>query len=331
MSLRLARLLLIAATLTLLPFSSPAPLVYTPGEGWTYESVGSQGGKWRRTRAKDQLEVAQQAFDAGKYGLARKAARHVVKAWPLSDYAPQAQYLLGRCYEARHMDQRAFKEYQIMLEKYPKSEMLGDALQRQYEIAGRFLNGQWFRAWGYIPYPTAFDRDQVATMYEKIVKDAPYSDVAPQAQLKVGEAREKQKEYPDAVAAYEKAADRYSDRPQVAAEAVYRAGMAYEKQAKTAEYDQGAAGQAIASLTDFMTLFPDDKRVPEAEQTIATLRGEQARGNFEIARFYEKRKKWNGALIYYNEVLLRDPNSPLAPQAREKIDTIKKRLQAAAN
>ena len=329
MSRPLARFLLIAVTVALLPFSSPAPLVYTPGEGWTYESVGNEGN-WRRTRARDQLQVAQQAFDAKKFSVAIKAARHVVKTWPLSDYAPQAQYLVGRCYEAKHMDEKAFAEYQTVLEKYPKSENLDDVLQRQYEIAGRFLGGQWFKAWGYVPYPTFLDRDRIATMYEKIVKTAPYSDVAPQAQMKVGEAREKQKSYPEAVAAYETAADRYSDRPKVASDAVYRAGMAYQKQSKTSEYDQGAAGQAIASLTDFMTLYPDDQRVPGAEKTITTLKLEQARGNFEIAKFYEKQKKWNGALIYYNEVLLRDPNSPLAPEARDRIDSIKKRLQTAA-
>ena len=330
MSRRSTRLLLIAAMLALLPFSSPAPLIYTPGEGWTYEAVGSEG-TWRRTRAKDELQVAWKAFYAKDYGLASKAARHLVYTWPLSDYAPQAQYLLGRCYEERHMDEKAFKEYELVLQKYPQSENLGDVLHRQYEIAGRFLNGQWFRAWGYIPYPTIFDPDRIATMYEQIVKAAPYSDVAPEAQLKIGEAREKQKDYPEAVTAYETAADRYSDQPQIASDAMYRAGMAYEKQAKTAEYDQGAAGQAIASLTDFMTVYPDDTRVPAAQKTIDTLKGEEARGNYEIARFYEKQRKWNGALIYYNEVLLQDPNSPLAPTARDKIDSIKKRLKVAAN
>ena len=313
--------------MVLLPFRSPAPLVFTPGEGWNYEPVGGEG-KWRRTRAKDQLAVAQQAFNARDYSLALKAARHVVKTWALSDYAPQAQYLVGRCYEARHMDEKAFNEYQRIIEKYPTSENLQDALQRQYVIAGRYLAGQWFRLWNYIPlYPSM---DRTATMFDKIVKNGPYSEVAPKAQMQVGAAREKQKNFPEAVKAYERAADRYNDRPQIAANAIYRAGLAWNRQAKTAEYDQGAAGQAIASFTDFMTLFPEDKRVPAAEKNISSLRTEQARGNFEIAQFYEKHKKWNGALIYYNEVLLRDPNSPHAPEARERIDAIKKRLQTAA-
>jgi outer membrane protein assembly factor BamD len=329
MSRRLVCWLLIFAGVALLPFRSPAPLIYTPGEGWTYEQVGSEQ-KWRRNRAKDQLELAQQAYDAKNYNLAIKAARHVLTTWRFSDYAPPAAYLLGRCYEAKRMDQKAFDQYQVLLTKYPKSENINEVLRRQYEIAGRFLAGEPFKIWNLIPYPSSWERDRTASMYEKIVKTAPYSDVAPQAQMKLGATREKQKEYPEAVTVYETAADRYSDRPDVAADAMYRAGMAYRKQAQTAEYDQSAAGEAIASLTDFMTIYPDDSRVAESENTINSLKIEQARGNFQIARFYEKHRKWNGALIYYNEVLLQDPNSPLAPQARERIDTIKKRLQRAS-
>jgi outer membrane protein assembly factor BamD len=328
MNRRFVCLFLAASCVVLLPFRSPAPLIFIPGEGWSYEAVGSEG-KWRRTRAKEQLEVAQEAFNAENYSLALKAARRTVKAWALSDYAPDAQYLVGRCYEARHMDEKAFKEFQKVIEKYPKSEHLEDVLERQYEIAERYLGGQLFRVWNYIPLYRSMER--TAGLFEKIVTNAPFSEVAPNAQLKAGEAREKQKKFAEAVKAYERAADRYHDREQIASEAIYRAGMAWNKQAKTAEYDQGAAGHAISTFTDFMTLYPEDKRVPEAGNTINALRTEQARGNFEIARFYEKRNKWNGALIYYNEVLVRDPNSPNAAEARERIDAIKNRLQTADN
>lgn len=327
MNRRLAFLFVITACVGLFPLRAPAPLVYTPGEGWTYEPVGGEG-KWRRTRAKDQMEVAQAAFDKRDYGVALKAARHLVKAWPLSDYAPRAQYLVGRCYEAKHNDEKAFKHYQRILEKYPKSENVKEVLQRQYEIAGRFLKGQWFKLLGYVPWFPSMDK--TAEMFDKIVKSGPYSDVAPHAQLCIGAAREKQSHYPEAVKAYETAADRYHDRPQIAADAIYRAGVAYQKQATTADYDQSMAGQAIAQFTDFVTLYPDDGRVPEAQKIMASLKVEQARGNFETAKYYEKRHKWNGALIYYNEVVLHDPNSALASEARQRIDAIKQHTQTAS-
>ena len=329
MNRRWIRAALIAIFVLAFPFRSPAPLIYTPGEGWTYEPVGGAGAKWRQARAKDQLDVAQAAFDKKDYSLALKAARRVVSVWPLSDYGPQAQYLVGRCYEAQGKDERAFKEYQTLLEKHPKFVHYEEVLQREFEIADKFLAGKWFRVWGLIPlYPSM---DRTADMYTKIVRNGAYSEVAPEAQLKIGAARVKQSDYPLAVKAYELAADRYHDRPKVAAEALYREGLAYYKQAQTAEYDQSTAGQAIATFNDFMALYPDDTRVSETQNIIGALKNEQARGNYETAQFYEKYHKWKGALVYYNEVLLQGPNSAYAAAARERIDAIKKRTQVAAN
>jgi len=330
MTFRSGKILFLLALCTVaFPFRSPAPLIYRPGEGWTYEPVGGEG-KWAQTRAKDQLEVAQAAFDKKAYDLALKAARRVVRVWPLSDYAPQAQVLVGRCYEAKGNDEKAFSEYQKLLEKNPKITEYQDILQRQFNIANKYLGGKWFKLWGYIPMFPSMER--TADMYAKIVKNGAYSDVAPQAQLNIGAAREKQRNYALAVKAYETAADRYSDRPAVSAEALFRAGLAYNKQAQTAEYDQTTAAQAIATFTDFMTLYPNDPKVPEAQKIITSLRGEQARGNFQIATYYEKHKKWQGAVVYYNEVVLQDPNSPFASEARRRIDTLNQRvLQHVSN
>jgi outer membrane protein assembly factor BamD len=248
--------------------------------------------------------------------------------WPLSDYAPHAAYLIGRCLEATGKDEAAFNAYQNIIQKYPKSAEYEDVLWRQYAIANRFLHGQWFKLWGYIPLYTSMD--QTAKMFEKIVNNGPYSDVAPHAQLRIGAAREKQMDYAEAVKAYETAADRYHNQPVIAADALYRQGITYQKQAVTAEYDQSTASHAIAAYTDFVTLFPGDKRVPRAQWAITKLKAEQVRGNFETAQFYEKSKKWAGAVVYYNEVLQLDPNSRYAAHARQRIESLKPRLQTPA-
>jgi outer membrane protein assembly factor BamD (BamD/ComL family) len=313
------RLSLVMVAVMILPCNCPAPLVYRAGEGWTYEPVG--GGRWQRARAKDQLEVAQTAFDKKQFGLALKAARRTVRKWPLSDYAPQAQYLVGRCYEAKRQDQKAFKEYQTLLEKYPKVANYQDVVRRQYEIANRFLAGEWIKLWGVIPFFPSMDK--TAEMYTKLIKNGLYSDVAPQAQMNIGAAREKQKDYPQAVKAYELAADRYNDQEKVASDALYKAGVAYMKQAQKAEYDQGAAFDAIDTFNRFVALYPNDKRVKDAQQHIDEMKTEQARGAFEIARYYEKKQRWLAAQIYYNEAAGKDPTSKYAAEAKRRIDAIK--------
>lgn len=322
------RLGLVLICVIAFPYRSPAPLIYTPGEGWTYESAGSEG-TWRRTRAKDQLAVAQQAFDKKSYGLAKRAAHAVVDNWPFSDYAPAAEYLLARCYEATKQDEDAFDTYQKLLEKYPKSANYEDVQARQFAICNRFLNGERFRIWHYIP--TFPSMDKTVGLYEKMIKNGPYSDVAAQAQMNIGEARERQmrlfndqEPYVQAAKAYEVAADRYHNRPKIASDALYKAGVAYKKQAQTAEYDQSTAGQAIDTFTYFMTLYPNDSRVSQSEKFIAGLKNEQARGNFAIAQYYEHGKHWQGAMIYYNEVVSKAPESPYAATSLKRIDALKK-------
>ena len=324
MKLRFGIWISLFVVMVLLPLRSPAPLIFVPGEGWYYENYG-ETGKWQRTRAKDQLDVAEQAFTNKDYTVTMHAAHRVLRVWPLSDYAPRAEYLVARCLEAKHRDEAAFNAYQQIVDKYPKSGQYNEVLWSQFKIADRFLDGEWFRLWNIIPlYPSM---DETAKLYEKIVKSGPYSEVAPHAQLRIGAAREKQHDYSRAVKAYDTAADRYNDQPAIASDAMYRAGVAWEKQADTAEYDQGAAAQAIASYTDFITFYPDDKRVAETQQAITRLKAEQVKGNFEIAKFYEKGHKWAGAIVYYNAVLQLDANSPLAAQARQRIDVLKPRLQ----
>ena len=323
MRLGLMRWLLIAAGVIAFPQVCPAPLIYTPGEGWHYEPVGGEG-KWRRIRAKDQFEVAQKAFEEKDYGTAAKAAKRTVSNWPFSDYAPQAQYILGRCYEEKGQPERAFKAYQTLVEKYPKVENYDEVVKRQFAIANRFLAGEWFKLWNLLPaFPSM---DKTIKLYEQILKNGPYSEVAPPAQMNIGQAYENKMvaDYTAAVKAYEKAADRYSDE-KVGTDALYKVGLTYNKQARRAEYDQSVAAQAIGTFTDFATLFPEDPRVPEAQKHVNALKTEQARGSFDVARYYERNRRWKGALIYYNDVLDKDPNSTYAEEARRRIDAINKR------
>jgi outer membrane protein assembly factor BamD (BamD/ComL family) len=295
------------------PQRCPAPLIYTPGEGWHYEQAGGEGS-WIRQTAKEQLDVAQTAFDKQDFSTAIKAANRIVShdKWRFGDYAPRAQYLLGRCYEAKGNDEKAFKVYEQLLKEYPKVENYEEIVTREFMIANRYLAGKFFRVWGYIPLYRSMDKTIV--MYEKVIKNGPYSDVAPQAQMNIGLAHLSKKglfvDIPE-----------YEDK-KVGADALFEEAMAYTRQARRAEYDQSIAAQAISTFTEFIASHPEDSRLNEAQKTIDSLKTEQARGSYDIARFYEQKRRWRGALIYYNEVLLKDPGSSYAKLALLRIDDI---------
>ena len=306
-----------------------APFIYTPGEGWSYEFPG-QAKKWRRDTAKDQLGITKTAYKEGDYKTAVKAAGRVIRRWPLSDYAPEAQHLSGLAYEGLNRYEKAFKAYQLLIVKYPKYDHYDEVIQRQFDIANRFLDGRRFRLWGLFPLFRSMDR--TSTMYQQVINNGPYSDIAPSAQLNIGEAREKKKDYNRAFLAYEKAADRYADRKVVSADALFRGGLALLQEAKEAEYDQSIAMRAIEMFNDFIALHPEDARRDQAEGHIRALQIEQARGSLKIARYYNKKRQWQGALTYYNEVvdifsrLVDDTEHRYAKEARTRIEQLKAKL-----
>ena len=328
-------LLLAAVVFFSWPNRSPAPIIYRPGEGWSYEGIGGVGS-WRRSSAKDQLAVGKEAFAAEDWKTAFKAARRTVAEWPLSDHAPEAQLLLAQTFEKRGDDHKAFDEYQDLLRLYPQNVDFEGVQSRQFAIATRYLNGQRFKLWGRIPLYRSMKK--TSAMFQDIVNSGPFSSVAPKAQMNIGQAwvnkargfqfsqNERHKNYHMAVEAFKKVADKYHDRPEIASEGLFAAGAAYQQQSLDAEYDQGVTHKAIDSFSDYIALYPNEEQVSTARERIKAMKVEQARGNLKIARYYEKRRKWASANIYYNEVKDLAPGTDYAETALQKIAELQPRL-----
>ena len=88
-------------------------------------------------------------------------------------------------------DEKAFNEYQKLLEDYPTSDRYQNA-HRQFEITTRFLNGKRFRIWGLILLYRSMSKPLKCT---RDSSNGPFSDVALKAQMNIGQAMENQKNH----------------------------------------------------------------------------------------------------------------------------------------
>lgn len=296
------------------PPECPAPLIWRKGEGWSYDRSGAATA----TNPREQLAQGKKFQEKKDYGNAIAAYRRLLKRWPTSLSAPEAQFGLAECQLATEHMFVAFKEYQKLIEKYPGSEHFDQALQRQFEIGNMFFAGDKDKVWGVKLFPSL---DKAVEIYEQVVKNGPYTKVAPQAQMRIGLTREKQKQYLEAVRAYEKLLERYPKDP-VAEAAQFQIGYAYMQEAGRSEYDQNAANQAIGSFGEFGIRYPKSERSALADEYRVSLSEEQARGLFRIGNFYEKRKSYRAAAIYYNEVIAQNPKSDWATVAKYKLAKI---------
>jgi outer membrane protein assembly factor BamD len=301
-------------------FPLRAALVWRPGEGWADESTGAG---LSASSSRDQLDIVHKLEAQGDYDGALQACRILVRKWPFSFFAPEAQFKIGLYLERRGEFWEANKAFDKMIEKYPASSFFDEALEHKFKIGNLYLSGEPKRLWR-IPVGSAMDR--AVQIFESILKAAPFGRLASEAQFRLGLAKEKQKKFAEAVGEYNKVLERYPNSP-VASEAQYQIGYAWLQASREPDYDQTAAQKAIEAFQDFLVRYPNSEKVEAAKAHVAALQAKQTAGSFQIARFYEEQRNLKAAYIYYSDVVRQSPDSEEGKIAKRKVEELKPRVE----
>jgi len=293
-------------------------IVYTPDEGWSVEGEPPAQLK----SALDQMHRAEGYENAGDNKRALVSYRVLVKKWPKSFYAPKAQLKVAMLSEKLNDLDHAFEAYGLYITKYPRGEDFDQCVESQFRIAKLFLDGAKEKVLG-IPVVASMGRAE--SMFAEIVKNAPFSSYAPLSQFNSGVAMEKQGKYPEAIAAYETLLSKYPSDP-VAADAQYQIGYVRLKAMREGSYDEASSTKAREAFEDFIERYPNSEKVPQAKENLVALGGHQTENTFGIAKFYDKKKDYKAAVIYYNEVIKEQPGSRESLQSKARIDALKSKV-----
>ena len=319
MKIPLRYVLPLTFALLCLPSRSPAPIIYREGEGF---STGELADIEIKKNAQEQFDLGQRYEREGDYKRAAACYRLVVRRFPRSDLASHAQYRSGQMYERTGDLQRAFAEYQALVEKYPRSTDFEPALQAEYNIAKAYLDGKPVTVYG---VPTLPSMSRAQAMFEKIVRNAPYSRFAPLAQYGVGQALEKMGAITPAINAYQQVVDRYPSSD-VADSAMYQIGYVYFRASRQTGYDETSAIRAQEAFEDFLLKYPNSDKVAQARDNLRVLQGRKTEDFYNIARYYDKQKKYKAAYTYYNEVVQQQPDSQQAQRAKARMDQLRSKV-----
>jgi outer membrane protein assembly factor BamD len=190
-----------------------------------------------------------------------------------------------------------------------------------FNIGQKFLAGAPRRLLGVKTFPSMVRAQQI---FEGIVKAAPFSKWAPLAQFYAGQALEKQRQWDQAIAAYQEVISRYPTDP-MAADAQYQIGYVYLVQSRTA-YDKSAATKSQEAFEDFLARYPTSEKAAQAQDNLKTLQNKENSSAVEIAKYYDKNKNYKAAVIYYNEVIQEQPGTPEAKAAETRIDQLRAKV-----
>jgi len=305
------------------------PCVLLPGisDGvwiWTRES-----GRFRnvnditKENAREQLQYAESFEKKKDFKGALREYKKTVKHFPTSPEAATATFKMAVCYEELDKPDKAFKVYQEVLEKYPSFPEPEEVLRRQFAIAKDYQQGKRKALW-LIKVRLFTAKGAAIEYFNKIVETAPYAGLAAEAKLLAAELQQKKKNYDEAIESYQFIIEHY---PQTSAAetALFQMATCYYQKALRARYDEKSISLANTDYKSYVGKYPDGKHAKEAREKLLSLDDKKAKGAFEVGRFYEKKKKFQSALMYYTEVVQRHPLSAWAVKAEERIKVMQEK------
>jgi len=273
----------------------------------------------QESSAEQELRRGEALENDGRLDAALKVFRGIVKSGTLTTIAPKAQFHIGHILERKGDFPAAFKAYNEYTTKYPNGTDFDAVIQSQFEIAKKYLDGKKTKVLGVAVSPSY---KRAEDMFTDIVKHAPFHRLAPMAQFNVGQALEKQKKTPEAIAAYREVISRYPGDP-VAHDAQYQLGYVQFHESQTGSYNEQTRQHAVESFEEYLNRQPKSEKTAQARENIKVLTAAEIKNTLDIAKFYDKTKNYKAAVVYYNEVIRSAPGGKESDQARKRIEELK--------
>ena len=289
---------------------------------WTPESKKFVNPKYAaKDSPKEQFDWAMNFYDSKDWTRAAVEFEKLTKQYEYSEYASKAQYYMGLCYENMGKFYAAFQSYQKVIDNYPHVENIDDIIGKELQIGDIYMDKDNPRIMG---ADVVTSSDRAGEIYKKVVDNAPFGKFADEAQFKLGLALKRMETYEEAIDAFQKVIDNFPSSQFVEKSRYELAECAYRASLKPA-YASEPTERAIKVFEDFTESSKNKELAVRADSTIKRLKDKAAEKSFMTAKFYQSQKRYESAIIYYQEVLDKYPDSYFAKESKAQIGLLKKK------
>ncbi|NQT21867.1 MAG: outer membrane protein assembly factor BamD [Candidatus Omnitrophica bacterium] len=286
---------------------------------WTPKSKKLVNPKYAvKDSPQQQYDWAMTFYKEGDYRRAAEEFLRMVSNYKNSDLAPDAQYYSAISYQKAGMPYKAFINFQAVIEKYPFTKRIAEIVKAEYELGEIFYHKHSGKLMG---MELMTDVEKAIEIFKKIIENSPYSEYADNAQFMMGMCHKKLMQYNEAVESFQKLTQEYPTSDLVE-RANYEVAQCMYISSLKADYDQEITDDAMGEFKKYAVQTRDKGLRDEADQTIALLKERKAESLFNSAEFYEKRKKYKSARIYYNRILNNYPTTSFASLAKIRVEYI---------
>jgi outer membrane assembly lipoprotein YfiO len=251
-----------------------------------------------------QIEYTRGLLVEGSYRKAMRETEKFTEFYGKDPMADENQFLRAEILMAQGRSMDAAKAYQQLLAGYPNTKRYQEAIKRQYEIGDQYYEKglkKVEKRWALFKKRPL---KHAAEVYAMVVENQPFTAEAAEAQYKIGLSHYARREYIEAAFEYRRVVEDYSGSDWVD-DASFGLAMCYYKGSLKPAYDQTPSQMAVDAIDDFATRYPQDARVADLKAKRGEMRESVANQRLATARFYEKRREYSSARIYY-ELLAKD-------------------------
>jgi outer membrane protein assembly factor BamD (BamD/ComL family) len=267
----------------------------------------------------EQLADARKKEAEGRVRRAQKAYEALIRAWPTSPQAAEAQFNLAHMLETGKHYEKAFDEYQYLLTFYAGHCPYNEVLDRQFRIANHLLHNN--RS----VFGLALNgMGPIRERFEQIIRNSPRSAIAPEIMLIIGSIRVSERELEEAVSVYDGLRNRFPDTPQ-AVSAALLAGQCRHELALKNNYNEPRCREAITFFKSVLSRTPDHPQKEQMKAWQNELYALLVEQNYQQALFYDtKQRNAEAAKAAYRRFLTEFADSKHAPQVRGRLEALEK-------
>lgn len=313
-----------AVALTTAPLAAQTPPPPTRhAERLTFDE---KTGQWLRTpepipgTENGDLDIARQYLAREEY----ETALEVIKAW-LKQYGststryPEGLYVQGTAYLGTGEYRAAHETYQKLLNDYPGSEYAERALKGEFTIAEQYLAGKRRKA--FFGLFRVKDREGGVKIMDDMVAnyaDTPLAEMAQMSKADYYYARNEFELAQDEYVAFANAYPRSRWHPRALLQSARSALSSFPG----VKFDDAALVEAEERFNQFRKAYPESANQNGVDVILEEVAGKRAQKTYEIARFYDKTRKWGAAVYYYRATVRNWPGTPAAAQAEQRLTVL---------
>lgn len=290
---------------------------------WTPNS-----GKWTNPKnsvkdsPREQFEWAKTFFDEGDFKRAVREFRKLAEEYPKSSYAPEALYFAAESMLSMKKYYDAYLAYQKVMDKYPGTGRVLSIVEKEMQIANYFFHKEPVGI-GKIEIPKDYER--CITIYEQVVRNAPFGEHADRAQFFLAESYRLNGQFDQAIEAYNVLLDKYSNSP-YGPEARYKIALSSSGASLDKAYTDEEREKALKKFEEFAEKNGHVPRIDEARKEMAELERKNAQEMFDVAMHYEKIGKYPAAKMYYEDLVQKHPDLDVSQEATKRIELLAKKI-----